>query len=449
MFNTAQYFRPPNINSPVILAFCLSLEVIPFSNIPMPSSRFTLVTLLTLATPAFAESAASPVEIIRPAIIPVSSTQKQAPAATLKQSPITLKAAKTAAAVQPPAISPWRVSAGYVWRNLGGLHFNSNARAQGYSLPAFDTSNPGAAGNADGTGNHTYRDSFVYSDVSGPSSPDTWYWGYQNNSQLVGNDLATHGTATLYSQHSSVMSHPGWSDNMSGGGPFLALDWDGIEVKPGLRLGAEFAVSLIETNQGNTFQSLFVQRQALTAQITDHYTVDPFAIPGAPFSSTFAGPGPIIPSHPNSREVISVGPGTDANTTTFFDQISERLDLTLTTLSLGPTVNWQHGRFTTSASLGLALNIASWDADKSDALYRRHNGSTALLARWHDHRGGTDVLPGFYLQASVAYAINAKWSVQAFGRYDWSEELEGNVGGSHFSLDLSGWSVGAGLVYRF
>jgi len=367
-------------------------------------------------------------------------------AKALVQLPVTAQSAKAAALIPPAPLSPWQISAGYVWRQLGNLHFNTNARAQSYPIPAFDTSNAGPGGSASVHGGHVYNDGFVSSDSSGPGGSDTWFWGYQSASQLNGNDLAFHGTANQYNQTSSTVRHPGWNSNMAGGGPILSADWNGIELKPGLRLGAEFSASLIQADEGRTLNTLRVEGQMIAAQITDHYTVDPLAVPSAPFSGTFAGPGPTIPSSPASREINSLG---KPSTTTYFDEVSERLRLALTTLSLGPRAGYQRDRFSATAGIGLALNIASQDADKTDSLYRRQQSGTALLARWHDHQEGTDVLPGLYMQAGVEYAINAKWSAQVFGRYDWSRALEAQVGGSTFHLGLSGASVGGAVVLRF
>jgi hypothetical protein len=411
--------------------------------------RLLTVIVATLSVSALADT--PPPAKPQPAAKPVAAkpaAAKPAPAAAPKpatavkaaaKAPVSAKNAKSVVKTEPLSDLAWHVSAGYIWRNLGNLSFSSNPRAQGYALPAPNYT--GTAGTASGLGGHTYNNGFVNADDSSSSTGDTWFWGYNNDSQLNGTDLSFSGTALT--QTRSIDTHPGWSEDMAGGGPILSVGADKALSIPGLRVGAEFSVSLIVADQDNHLNTLRDNRQMFN--VTDHYMVDPLGIPSAPFTGSLAGPGPIIPAAPSTRDVHGSAPGS----TLFIDDVHESLDLTLTTLSLGPTASYERGRLKGTFGLGFALNIASWDADKTDTLYQRSDAGTSVLARWHDGSSGTDVLAGFYLQASATYAINDRWSVQAFGRYDWSQALEGEVGGSKFSLDLTGWSVGGGVVYRF
>ena len=371
------------------------------------------------------------------------------PALTFAESPLAKPASTVppaAVAVDANAISPWSLSVGVVWRSMGNLRFNSGSHARGYPLPAFDTSDAGPAGSSSSLGGHNYRNGYVYTDITGTASDETWNWGYTDSGQLQGSDLGFQGTAFLYSETMSRAKHPGWDSDMSGAGPVLRVEWAGVQLRPDLRVGAEASISLITANQSHTFRTFSDRRTQYTAAIVDHYTVDPFSIPSAPYSGDAFGPGPLIFSNPDRREVKNLAA---TNTTIFRDHIHENLDVTLTTLSLGPTVSYSHKRVSVAASLGFALNVASWEADKVDALWRHDNKVATRLARWHDHASGTDVLPGFYLQTSASLAINSAWSAQIFGRYDWSDSLEGRVGPSTFHLDMSGWSAGFALVLKF
>ncbi len=391
------------------------------------------------AAPAKTEPAK--VAAVKPAQQPKAAATKpvENKAKAAVNAPVSAKSAKSVVKTAPSSDLVWHVSAGYVWRNLGDLNFDTHARARNYRLPALDT--PGAIGSAHGRGGHVYDDGFVSADASSSSTGETWFWGYDRDSQLHGSDLAFHGTT--FAESRSDDDHPGWSNDMAGGGPILAFGLDKAVNVPGLRVGAEFSASLIVADQDNHLNSMRAVQQPLS--VVDHYTVDPLAIPSAAFQGNFDGPGPIIPASPSRREITGNAPGGK----TYFDDVHESLDLTLTTLSLGPTASFERNRFKGAFGFGFALNIASWDADKTDTLYVKSGGHTSVLARWQDNSSGTDVLPGLYLQGSMSVAITPRWSVQAFGRYDWSKELEGSVGRSHFQLDLSGWSVGGAVVYRF
>ena len=171
--------------------------------------------------------------------------------------------------------------------------------------------------------------------------------------------------------------------------------------------------------------------QAGAYNIADHYTVDPIVFPPAPYSGNVTGPGPIIPASPTSRQVL--GPASGASGASFFDDVQESFDLKLTTLSLGPTVSFNRGRWSAGLSAGFALNIASWNAEKTDTLYMTsQGGQTTVLQRWHNERSGTDLLPGGYVQVTARCAVSKHWSVFTTARYDWARDLTGDVGGSSF-----------------
>jgi len=53
------------------------------------------------------------------------------------------------------------------------------------------------------------------------------------------------------------------------------------------------------------------------------------------------------------------------------------------------------------------------------------------------------------LQGTLTVPIGSKVSLSGFGRYDWSDDLEAEVGPSRFSVDLSGWSAGVLVGINF
>ncbi len=92
--------------------------------------------------------------------------------------------------------------------------------------------------------NRCYEDGYVYVDVTGNSEGYTWYWGYQNPSQIQGGFLLFHSRTNL---------------------------------------------------DANTVQLL-----------TDAYDVSGQPLPPPPYAGTFAGPGLIIPDSPVSRSFVNI-----------------------------------------------------------------------------------------------------------------------------------------------
>jgi hypothetical protein len=356
-------------------------------------------------------------------------------------SPVSAKNAQAAVNSQPKLDQSWRVSAGFIWRNIGNLNFQTHSSARGFAIPSAGF---GDAGDPNSLGGHLYRDGFVNTDPNTASTGESWNWGYQNDSQLTGTDLAFHGTT--FSETRNYASNPGWNSDLSGGGPIIAVNWDQAAFVQGLRVGAEFSVSLVSADADQHLNTMRVDQQAMN--IVDHYTIDPIGFPGAPFAGTFAGPGPLIPASPTSREFV--GPANGAGGATFFDDVHESFDLKLTTLSLGPTVSFQRAGWSAGLSAGFALNVASWNAEKTDTLYMTpQGGKTTVLQRWHSERSGTEVLPGGYVQATVRKQLRAHWSIFATARYDWAQDLSGEVGGSSFRIAVAGWSAMGGIGYAF
>ena len=106
------------------------------------------------------------------------------------------------------------------------------------------------------------------------------------------------------------------------------------------------------------------------------------------------------------------------------------------------------------------MNIANWDAEQTEKLSIRNtfagppdpqqlSATTFSERNWRDRASGTDVLPGFFMQAALSRELNAAWSVNAFGRYDWTGSVDVGVGPSSAEASLTGWSIGAGIGYRF
>ena len=79
----------------------------------------------------------------------------------------------------------------------------------------------------------------------------------------------------------------------------------------------------------------------------------------------------------------------------------------------------------------------------------RNGAPAAAQNSWHDHNSGTRVVPGLFLQTALSRQLNERWSLNVSGRYDWVETLNLDAGPSTGSANLSGWSLGLGVGFRF
>lgn len=154
------------------------------------------------------------------------------------------------------------------------------------------------------------------------------------------------------------------------------------------------------------------------------------------------------------------------------NKVVERLDVDVYTLSLGPIAEFNVGPVFLQGSGGLAINMVQFNADVSEKLYIDSNfdddvflealkdsgpaylrhleeDEEVLAEKWEDGNHGTKFLFGWYLQGLLGVQISQSWSVAGFGRYDWNDSLEGEVGYSRFGMDLSAFSAGAQVGYSF
>jgi hypothetical protein len=180
----------------------------------------------------------------------------------------------------------------------------------------------------------------------------------------------------------------------------------------------------------------------------DTYSLQGAIPPQAPYAGTPNGPGILLTNIPANRVAIqTVSGGESANA---FNSISADFDLNLSSLSLGPVIEFARGPFAFQASAGLTVNIASWDADQNETLFVSRDGAPAAAqSQWREHDSDTEVLAGFFIQAGVSRQLNDSWSINCFGRYDWVDDIDFHAGPSSGTADLSGWSLGAGVEFRY
>ena len=358
-------------------------------------------------------------------------------------------------ATQPPA-SQLRFSAGWTWRSLGGVRFEPRSHQSKQSLPFL--ANVRGTGKNGAQSSLTYKDreyddGFVYTDAGTESSGDTWNWGYREASQVSGGKLHFHGNGGVNTQKSSTVSSDrpdAWKDDAEDSAPALRLEWL-APLGKGAKVGLAADWSLLQFESNRASSGVLAEQTSLLRQVRveDAYELQGIVPPTAPYAGSAMGPGPLLTNRPTSRTQTN-GAVLDEDRTTFLRSIGNSLDVDLNTISLGPEIEFEIGRLSIQGTAGVALNVVSWDAAHRESLDVSHNGGPAhRLQEWSDHRSSTDVLPGAFLQVSATCFFTDRLFLQAFGRYDWCDQLEGSVGRSDFSIDPSGWSAGIMARVRF
>ena len=354
-----------------------------------------------------------------------------------------------------------RIEVGAAYRTFGDAKFNTGSYSKPSDLPQNFPSNSSITpyGSPTGFADRTYADGFVFRDLNttNPNSflpGTTAFWGYQNNSQVQGDSLAFHGSglSSTFSQQTESASNSGWKDgNNASATPVVQihLSYPITErLDFGGSLGFMFA-SLCPNHASTTFRGLQnYQQQAIS--VTDTYALNGLIPPLAPYTGLFnpPGPAPLINNVPSQRAQNSTL--IESRAIAFANYVRESLNLSLYTISLGPTFRFHRDRFEAARSLGLALNIADWQAKFDESLIATpSSGSQATIRQWAARSSGVTLLPGFYLQTQVGYRLYSRCSASAFARCDWTKTLHEQVGPSSFVFNLDGFTFGGSLNFTF
>ncbi len=352
--------------------------------------------------------------------------------------------------------SHFRIGAGAAYRSLGGVNFTTGSRSGNLKLPFLAAAlgrRFSQVGSAEEYADRDYRDGFVHQDGGTQGDGSTWNWGYSNGSQQAGDTLTFHGQGNSFTQGSRSRSDtdPGaWGVDGDGAVPVVQLDWE-YDLRPQMTLGVSLQYSFLAFDGRNSGQSFSASQEQVSQKlnVTDVYDTTGIIVPMSPYEGSHDGPGPLLENKPLTRG-HKPGRVFDRSTVSFYNQIEESLDVQLHHFSIGPTVGTKLGPVALTFGAGLSLNIADWTATHTETLYVKQDGKAErIYQRWSDRASHTNVLPGFYGQFSAHLPLTKYLSFSAFGNYDWSQRLTGQVGPSHFSIDPSGWTVGAMLGAAF
>lgn len=355
----------------------------------------------------------------------------------------------------------FRISAGAGFRSIGEVRFTSGSRSGLTRLPflaaAAGKGSPDTGG-ADTYADRAYLDGFVRQDAGTAEDGSTWNWSYQDAAQISENSdgsraLTFHGEAPSrnYNTQSRSDRDPGsWDMEGDGAVPVVQLEWT-YDLNPELAAGISMQYSFLgfDGRQDlNSFNAVQTQTSR-EIHVTDTYDAGDIVLPQAPYEGSFDGPGPLLGNRPSNRH-FSRGQPIDRSTVHFFNRIEESLEVRLHQFTFGPTLATRLGPVQLALGAGLSLNVADWEAVHTETLFVRKGRQAArVFKQWSDASGGTDVLPGFYVQAAATIPLTPRLSLTAYGNHDWSKTLSGEAGPSHFSINPTGWTLGGMIGYSF
>jgi hypothetical protein len=357
------------------------------------------------------------------------------------------------AASAPPAARKWFVEAGPFWRAGGDVEVRIN------SLPAIPYSRPtvtarSSVGPADRVADREYDDGYVRMDYgTGVWDNNTWYWGYSNSGQVVGEQLVFHGsTYTAFGQSVSPRDRFSFDlDDEIGGEARIGRNLFDCKCGTG-----SLVLGLGYTSFGGStgFQDLGYVWSEQGGTITDTYNLltDPGELPAAPYSGTKEGPGYIIPNIPTQRQ-ISGGAGRGGSPLTeIYHCVRQTMDVDLWVLSLGLDVRGKRRapgeRRCISYVVGAGLTGNFVNADSDFQWSAVENGVTLDSARFSED--DSDLVVGLYGEAGILFALSERLSLTLRARYDHVfDDAEVGFSNTKADIDLSGVSGVAGFGVLF
>lgn len=282
-----------------------------------------------------------------------------------------------------------------------------------------DTVSPSYGTTPDGDA-YNYEDGYVLTGPNGDSGGVTWYWGYDDASQVVGDTIQM--TRSTYAASGDT-----YDMGASHEFPGIELVYSHeVQEKEGRFFGFDI---------GGSYQPLrFNQRGSYVPTVTT--VTDEFAFtsgttpPDAPYQGSYDGPGFVISSTPNTISSVTT-PGAPVS-------VSSELHGSLWGLHIGPYMDAPiNDRFFIHASGGLSLALL-------DATFKWNNGGTAPSSgRDQDY----EFLGGAYMAGNLNWYANETWILSAGVRFEYLKSYEKNFDGNRLELDLNHmvyWTFGVG-----
>ncbi len=264
-----------------------------------------------------------------------------------------------------------------------------------------------------------YHDGFVRPDLSGSADGKTWYWGYQSDSQVAGDDLQMHQVIGSPSDGQSATSDNGLQ---AGFEVVYARELGRFNlgkrrVPWGVEVGISSLNSKLETQD---------QFAGTVSVVTDSFHLNGVVPPLAPYSGTYNGPGPLLDTSPYASNPATASASSDVHST---------VDSLLVGLKLGPFLEIP---ITPKINFNFSAGLAGLGAF-TDFKFQE----TALVPSYPDlalSRSGEiskdSFVLGAYAEATFSYALSDFLSLYAGGQYQYLGDIHVSTGGKEATLQF-------------
>lgn len=270
-----------------------------------------------------------------------------------------------------------------------------------------------APGSQGGGIDHTYDDGSVLVDSSGNFGGKTWNWAYTRPEQIVGDSLVV----------SAQQATGGSSDDKDS-------FHHGIDLSYGYRIGDDHGWGW-GLEMGFSYFNLTENPANASSLLLDAYALNGIAVPSAPYSGSFGGPGPLISDSP----------------TRFAGSMSSSVDASFYGFRIGPFVELPvTQRGTVVLSAGVSLLVVESDFSYSQSATVPGGGLFSVRHETSD----SDLLVGGYLSAGFVYRLNDHMNIQLGVQYQKSGTFDQDAGDKRLELDLDNpvsLNVGFGVSF--
>ena len=348
----------------------------------------------------------------------------------------------------------WRVSGGLMSRTLDNVSIRGGSRMNQSMLPQAASSSFAGSfsrfGDEAAIADRSYDDGYVRQDPGTTLDGDTWYWGYQNSSQIQGDRLVFHGLAgqqTTSSQSIQMTGGQAVDEDDSGVGLYIKALRE-IDQTDRFSLNLLVSGSYTPFSVGVRSSTFNAQQRSVTYDVTVVDTYDLLGVTPhpAPYSGTYTGPGTLLPNIPENRDIQQAE--VSRSDTRYFNDVRSELDISVTSFCLGLQGEWGADLIQLTSAAGASVNFVSVDGARTELVYRGEGGSASRMGRFADQDDEYDIALGTFIQAGVRFALSDRIGVEFCGQYDLVDPIQGGVGPASYKIDLDGLSMMAMLCFQ-
>jgi hypothetical protein len=342
----------------------------------------------------------------------------------------------------------WSLSGGPSWHYMGRLTIDGGSRSQSLMLPSFVGSSSLTVppiGDAAANDERFYNDGYVRQDAGTVNDGTTWFWGYDNASQVSNGNLVYQATGFESIRNDSINTAAGRrsSDSMTAPGISLRADvttpWTVGPFKVSGMIGLNVTSDSQSYHYGN--HSTFQTRDDYRLDHADTYGLDGVIPPAAPYAGGIGGPGPLINNIPTTRSMTPVLVFTD--TAVFANNVRAEFENDMVGLSAGASLDYHEAPWTFILSGGLVLEFHHYTASQNESLNVSTASSSAQFASWSDRNSGVKFRPGLFIEAAARYAIDGGCFIDGFVRGEIADDFRVSAGPTRFEFEPIGFSIGA------